>query len=69
MKVTARFRVRVEGWVTVTREVAAWNPAAVDSLHSPENDILDRMADEAVLDAGDHLEGEVDETEVLEVTP
>ncbi len=69
MKVTARFYVRIDGWVTITREVDSFDPAKADQLHSTENDILDAMADEAVLDAAEHLNGEVDGTEIIEVTP
>ena len=68
-KVTARFRVRIEGWVTVTREVDAFDPTRADDLHSKENDILDAMGDEAINDADLHLDGDVDETEVLKVEP
>lgn len=67
--VTARFRVRLEGWVTITRRVPAFDPARADSLDAPESDILDSMADEAVMDAGEHLDGRIDDTEVLSVTP
>ena len=69
MKVTARFYVRINGWVTITREVGKFDAARADELDSDENDILDSMADEAINDVDMHLNGDIDETEVLEVTP
>lgn len=69
MKVTARFRVRFEGWVTATREVEAFDITKADDLGSDENDILDSMADDALADAGEYISGEINDTEVLSVEP
>lgn len=69
MKVTARFRVEIRGWVTVERAVAVFDAAKADDLHSAESDILDAMADEALLFASERLDGDVYETEVISVEP
>lgn len=59
----------MEGWVTITREVAAFDESKADQLDSDENDILDSMADEACLNVTDFLDAEVDDTQVLRVEP
>lgn len=68
VKVKARFRVMTYDWLTVEREVESWDPAGVDVLGSPESNILEGMADEALLDV-DLLDFEIEDTEVLSVEP
>lgn len=69
MKVRARFRVELTGWVTVEREVPAFDVAKADDLSSVESDILNAMADDAIQDASCCLGGDVLDAEVLEVAP
>lgn len=73
MKLKVRFEVQLNGWVEVTRDIThdvdTFDESKVDTYGTEEHRLLDLMADEAIELAAEQLDGEVYETEILEVTP
>ena len=73
MKLKVRFKVEIKGWVEVTRDIThdvdTFDASKVDTYGTVEHRLLDSMADEAIQLAAEQLDGEVYETEILEVTP
>jgi hypothetical protein len=73
MKIKVRFKVELSGWVEVTRDIThdvdTFDATKVDTYGTDEHRLLDLMADQALELAAEQLDGEVYDTEILEVTP
>lgn len=66
--VTARVHVRIEGWVTVSGDAPpSFDATKIDLPGSLEQAIADRLTDEAILTAHEHLNGECDGFEIVSV--